>query len=285
MESHAAGKSDFASQGKAVRERNFVDIEEVQLCHSYVNVSQDATIGIGQRAVTFWDRNTAHYNTNQPEGAAARPARSLETKWGVIKHNVGKFCGVWKQVVALNESGTSEQDMIGRALDIYKQRLKEKRSFGYMHCWVILHDIPRWMEGPREEARRVAQKRHRPPATPTQADREEVPTGRAGENMAGAGIVAGFTSSGGTTALSNEEYFRRPAGSKVAKEVALLAKGRDAAIRAQARATENMSAAMREKAQSLNDQLAMQLFTVQASQIIDPDAMEYFNLKRKYELH
>jgi hypothetical protein len=45
-----------------------------------------------------------------------------------------------------------------------------------------------------------------------------------------------------------------------------------------------MSVAMREKARSLNDQLAMQLFTLQASQITDPDAMEYFNLKRKYEL-
>lgn len=103
--------------------------------------------------------------------------------------------------------------------------------------------------------------------------------------MAKAGVAAGFTSSGGTTALSDKEYFQRLAGSKVAKEVALLAKRRNAAIRAQARATKNISAAMREKAQLLNDQVAMQLFTFHASQITKPDAMEYFNLKRKYELH
>jgi hypothetical protein len=44
----------------------------------------------------------------------------LETKWGVIKHDVAKFCGVYKSVVALNESGTFVEDVLERALELYK---------------------------------------------------------------------------------------------------------------------------------------------------------------------
>jgi hypothetical protein len=80
MDTPTTGESDVQSQGREVRGRNFVDVEEMQLCRSYVNVSQDVTIGIGQRAVTFWDRVTVHYNENRLEETAARPARSLETK-------------------------------------------------------------------------------------------------------------------------------------------------------------------------------------------------------------
>ena len=64
-----------------------------------------------------------------------------------------------------------------------------------MHCWVILRNIPRWMEGPQEEARRVAPKHRRLPTVPIQADREEVPMRGARENMARAGVTIGFTSS------------------------------------------------------------------------------------------
>jgi hypothetical protein len=69
MDTPTTGESDVQSQGREVRGRNFVDV-----------VSQDVTIGIGQRAVTFWDRVTVHYNENRLEETAARPARSLETK-------------------------------------------------------------------------------------------------------------------------------------------------------------------------------------------------------------
>ena len=36
-------------------------------------------------------------------GCGEKPSRSLETKWGVIKHDVLKFCGAYKLMLSLNK--------------------------------------------------------------------------------------------------------------------------------------------------------------------------------------
>jgi hypothetical protein len=48
----------------------------------------------------FWDQIVTQYNCNKPIRGRERPERSLETNWGTIKHNIAKFMGVQKQVVA-----------------------------------------------------------------------------------------------------------------------------------------------------------------------------------------
>ena len=79
-------------------------------------------------------------------GCAKRPRRSLETKWGVIKHDVSKFCGVYKSILLLRESGTSGEDVLDRALDLYKVRHPKQQPFVFVHCWRLLKDIPRWVD-------------------------------------------------------------------------------------------------------------------------------------------
>jgi hypothetical protein len=37
-----------------------------------------------------------------------------------IKHDVSKFVGVFASVVALNESGTLQEDTLQKALDLYR---------------------------------------------------------------------------------------------------------------------------------------------------------------------
>ena len=49
-------------------------------------MTQDRIVGNQQRAGVFWERITTHYQENQPQGP--RPQRSLETKCGIIKHDV-----------------------------------------------------------------------------------------------------------------------------------------------------------------------------------------------------
>ena len=83
--------------GKPRKGRNF-SAEERSLCRSFLVVSQDPICGNGQRNFAFSDRITAHFNQSKPCSNHVRPARSLETKWGHIKHDVGKFCGAYKQV-------------------------------------------------------------------------------------------------------------------------------------------------------------------------------------------
>ncbi len=58
--------------------KNFIRVEEEQLCVSVMFVSQDRVVGNQQKACVFWERSTEHYNANRPDGV--RPLRSLETK-------------------------------------------------------------------------------------------------------------------------------------------------------------------------------------------------------------
>jgi hypothetical protein len=76
--------------------KNFIRVEEEQLCVSMMFVFQDRVVGNQQKTCVFWERITEHYNANRPDGV--RPLRSLETKWGLIKHNVSKFCGIYNQI-------------------------------------------------------------------------------------------------------------------------------------------------------------------------------------------
>jgi hypothetical protein len=82
--------------GRAKKGKNFSVEEERGLCRSFLVVSQDPICGNGQPNTAFWERITTHYNQTKAKGSPVRPAQSLETKWGNIKHDVGKFCGCYK---------------------------------------------------------------------------------------------------------------------------------------------------------------------------------------------
>jgi hypothetical protein len=53
-----------------------------------------------------------HINESHPVGCAPRFALSLETKWGIIKHDVAKFVGHYTIVLALRESRTWIKDIL-----------------------------------------------------------------------------------------------------------------------------------------------------------------------------
>ncbi|KAG0596302.1 hypothetical protein M758_UG241400 [Ceratodon purpureus] len=128
-----------------VKGRNFCMDEEKQLCRSVLHVTQDRIVGNQQRANVFWERITVHYQENQPQGP--RPQRSLETKWGTIKHNISKFIGVYSQVVRLNRSGSSAADTLRRAHELYRTKNCKGLDFQFEHCWLLLKDHRKWAEG------------------------------------------------------------------------------------------------------------------------------------------
>ena len=80
MENYTPMEGNISTQERPLRSRNFVQDEELQLCCSYLNISQDATIGIGKKSVTFWNRIIAHYDENRPDNGASQPPRSLDSK-------------------------------------------------------------------------------------------------------------------------------------------------------------------------------------------------------------
>ena len=78
-------------------------------------------VGNHQKAGVFWERIAKHYNANLPDGV--RPLQSLETKWGLIKHNVLKFCGIYNQIQRMHKSGSSVTNTLRDAKELYRQKM------------------------------------------------------------------------------------------------------------------------------------------------------------------
>jgi hypothetical protein len=201
---------------RAQKGKNFSSDEERQLCRSFLAISQDPIQGNGQKSIAFWERIANHYREHKPVGGGDRPARSLETKWEIIKHDVAKFVGLHNQVLSMKESRVSLEDLLERALQLYKLKHPKQHSFVFLHCWLILKDVPRWAET-REECRIRQQvraapmpKRKMPPAAAIIIDSD----GEGGAEVGGDGDLLG---GGGKKLL-------RPCGTKVAKEEQKLQK-------------------------------------------------------------
>lgn len=132
---HVAPSLDPSSQNVQIdklKGRNFTSEEKCQICRSVLHVSQDPHIGIGQKSGSFWKHITTHFNDVGIAGK--RPARSLETKWSNIKHDMSKFASVHSQVENLRRNGVSENDMLYEALELYKLKHPKRHSFTYLHC-------------------------------------------------------------------------------------------------------------------------------------------------------
>lgn len=243
--------------------KNFVAEEEEQLCRSFLHVSQDPTARNGQRLTAFWERVREHYNNNRPVGGGERPARSLETKWGVIKHDVAKFIGNYKVAVALCQSGTSSHDVLQKALELYKSKHPKNQSFVFIHCWFLLKDIPHWAE-PLDEGKRTTPLK-RLVDQDSSCQRELVPTEAPTLNI-------------------GESSFKRPQGSKTSKEEQRAMKLKESALWAQAKATADMAAATFKKAKIMEEQSIMNLFTLPDETLVCEEAREYVKLRRIEEL-
>jgi hypothetical protein len=264
---------------KARKGRNFSPDEERQLCRSCLHISQDPITGNGQRSSAFWERILKHYNDHRPAGCDARPSRSLETKWGLIKHDVAKFCGVYKQVLALNESGMSAEDVLERSLELYKVKHPKQLSFVFLHCWLLLKDVPRWWDLPTDVQQRNTRKERTPVAMPKRSN-AEVPT-----SASDADLMAEEDDVEIVDDISFTKRPKRPQGTKVAKEDQRAAKQREHAVRAQARATADMAMANMRKAQILHDQATLSLFTMPNKDSLSDMAREYLNLRREEEMY
>jgi hypothetical protein len=83
------------------KEKSLWQMKKKQLCRTMFHVLQDLVIGNRQKNRTFWERTATHYNNNRPLCCPRHLAKSLETKWGAIKH-------VWQNFVT--NSGCSQQE-------------------------------------------------------------------------------------------------------------------------------------------------------------------------------
>ena len=261
--------------GKPRKGRNFSAEEERSLCRSFLAISQDQICGNGQCNYAFWDRITAHFNQSKPRSNLVRPARSLETKRGHIKQDVGKFCGAYKQVFNCRESGTSLDDVVEKSLQFYLDRHPKQQAFAYLHCWHVLKDVPRWWDSPVDVQRRSTEisprgvgmgKRKSPPTIAPEVGMADEPSAKEDEVV----VVAS------PTGFSPRPT--RPQGSKATKADLLQQKKREKVLQSQARATETMAEPSLRKANALQDQCAMSLFTMLLEEGMTEEARRYFTL-------
>jgi hypothetical protein len=241
--------SQIGQLGK-LKGRNFTSEEECQLCRSVLHVSQDPRIGTGQKSGSFWERITTHFNDAGIAGK--RPARSLETKWSNIKHDVSKFAGVHSQVQNLRRSGVSESDMLSESLELYKQKHPKGHSFTYLHCWYFLREVPRWAEGSATECRKSSRVRAQ---------------GRGVREMPHfSDLESECASVDPPSSVAVGKQLLRPQGNRAAKEEHKNQKLRDADVHVQLAATKELAEASKHKAEILTDQNVLMLFTAPDSE-------------------
>jgi hypothetical protein len=240
-------------------------------------VSQDRIVGNQQRAGVFWERISDHYDEHRLD--APRPQRSLETKWGLIKHDVSSFCGIYSQILRLNKSGTSVADTLRNARDLYKQKSAKKQEFAFEHCWLLLKDHPKWADGwssPKPaSSMRPGNASDRSPTEPGDIPRTQFDAARSpGTRSVSEADCAG----------SQRPAISRPGGSKAAREECRSNSAREGAIYAQAEATRTMAAAQMKKAALLEDQNMLLLMMMPDDKITTSEAREYLRLRRGDEL-
>ena len=205
--------------------KNFLPEEEEQCCRSFMYVSTDARRGIGQKKAAFWVAVAAHYARCKPAVGAERPARSLETKWGDLKASIAKFVGCYDQINALDKSGRTEDDIILDALKLFEQKVG--RPFTHKHCWLLLRDHPRFAA-----IFTVPGSKRKAPSQDLPVDRRE----------------ANLQPREGVDANVN---LHRPQGGKSAKGEHKEMKEKDAALRANARATADFAQTTLKKAEQI----------------------------------
>ena len=255
---------------RGVKGKNFCKDEEEQLRRNVLHVIQDRIVGNQQRAGVFWDWITTHYHENQPQGPP--PQRSLETKWGTIKHDVSKFIGVYSQVMWLNRSGTSTINTLRRAHDLYKQKNEKGSDFAFEHCWVLLRDHPKWAEGWTQV--KVVTPKRKVPCSEEESDCIDLTEMERGVWVDLEG--GGGSAEGGSIAAEATRIFKgRPGGAKLAKKKQRQGKIREGMLFAHAEATKSMVAAHMRKVALLEDQNLLMLMSMPDA---DSDAKEYLRL-------
>jgi hypothetical protein len=123
-------------QLKTKKDKKFVVDEEWPLCCSSLHVSQDPMIENGQKFTMFWDRVQNHFNELCLTSYIPRFARSLKTKWGIIKHDITKFIGNYIVVLTLLWIKDMFWRYISESFKLVQNKASKTSSFHIPSCLV-----------------------------------------------------------------------------------------------------------------------------------------------------
>ena len=106
-----------SSGGKGVSRRGsgYIQCEDIQLCTSWMNISNDPIVGNEQPSKTYWNRIADDFHQNR-DFDSNRSANSLEHRMGIILKDCMLFQACYEQIERHNPSGVPYQEHV---LDLY----------------------------------------------------------------------------------------------------------------------------------------------------------------------
>lgn len=148
-----ADSSSSSIDATVGRKSNFITAEDLQLCQSWLNVSQDPLIGNCQTMDAMWVRINTDFQTgikayhtshNSMDAFVKRNIGSLQARWQLLNKCVNKYVGHLLKCKKLNGSGKSPLDIRTDANNMYLQL--EKHVFKFEHCYDFLSSAPKWTD-------------------------------------------------------------------------------------------------------------------------------------------
>ncbi|XBJ05316.1 hypothetical protein VPH35_024130 [Triticum aestivum] len=150
------------------RAGNYSTNDDKLLCHTYLQVSRDPSIGGDQSRDAYWGRMKEHFDAHNLSGID-RSERSLRSRWSTINSDCQKWAAVQKAVDKINPSGTNEDDRYNIAQNLFKEetrttkkgKIEKGKVFTLPHCYEVLKDDEKWKKRDGLEDLHLSNKRKR----------------------------------------------------------------------------------------------------------------------------
>ncbi|KAI7943803.1 hypothetical protein MJO28_011331 [Puccinia striiformis f. sp. tritici] len=127
------------------RSGNYITEEDIQICLSWLETTEDPLNSTNQSGTTVWDRVHGHYVEQVPQYPSS--ADSVKSRFGIIQRLTTKFHGCVKQIILANQSGKTIADRIPAALKLYVALKKDKgKDYTHMQCYHILSTAQKWLD-------------------------------------------------------------------------------------------------------------------------------------------
>ena len=103
-------------QIRARRGKSFLTEEDMALCISWLTITQDPVIGIGQPMSKFWDRVMFKFLETNVGVDLPRTLCSVQNRWDKIRHYYTKWRGILAQIANRLQSGANITDEVSYLL-------------------------------------------------------------------------------------------------------------------------------------------------------------------------
>ena len=90
---------------------NFSVDEDNLLISAWLNISMDVVQGTDQKLEKLWEKIWQYFCENNTYGIT-RSASSLQSWWGNINRETGRFAGFMAKIEAKNRSGATDEDKV-----------------------------------------------------------------------------------------------------------------------------------------------------------------------------